>query len=630
MKQSYKYIVSSFLAVALLLPSVSFAQGNEQIIATLMEQIRQLQAQVAALQAQSRAAFMQQANQNQLVQQIGTGTEMETRTEIRELRRTMSRGARGDDVRTLQAVLASDEEVFPEGAITGEFGQMTTDAVWRFQEKHGLTQSGTVDAKTLKKINQLLRDDDVDIIIIRSRTGNTSLICRRTPPGHLVAPGWTRKQNGDREIVPDCQTLPPGILKKLPLQNGTTTLPADTIAPSVSITSPFEGAIVSRMVTIRANATDNVRVAGVQFMVDNNFVGGEDISSPYSTTWNSRGVSNGVHTLTAIARDRSGNRTTSSPVNITVNNGRNGNGVPTTTPPTQDTTAPVIFGLETGSITPSSATVSWMTNEAATTKVYYSTTSPVATNTAPFRETTGLSTFHSVALTQLQAGTAYHLLVVSTDAAGNMATRQTSFTTTGSTTGDTVAPVISNVVSTAVLSTTATVSWTTNEAATTRVYYSTSTPVATGTAPFQEVSGMRTAHSVSLPSLSGGTTYFLLIASTDASGNMTTMPATITTPPLADITPPSVFSIVAGSVGSTTANISWMTSEAATAKVYYGTTNPLLLAGSSVVPVTVFATNQNVNLSGLSPSTTYQFVVVASDTANNSATSSQQSFTTLN
>lgn len=95
----------------------------------------------------------------------------------------------------------------------------------------------------------------------------------------------------------------------------------DTISPSVSISSPASGSTVSgTSVNLSANASDNVSVSGVQFKVDGINVGSEDTSSPYSVSWNSTGVSNGNHTVTAVARDSSGNTTTSSGVVVNVNN----------------------------------------------------------------------------------------------------------------------------------------------------------------------------------------------------------------------------------------------------------------------------------------------------------------------
>src|SRR5438445_658345 len=80
------------------------------------------------------------------------------------------------------------------------------------------------------------------------------------------------------------------------------------------------------IVTVTSSASDNVGVAGVQFQLDGLNAGAEDTTSPYSVSWNTTTASNGSHTITAIARDAAGNRTTSAPVTVTVAND--------TTPPT--------------------------------------------------------------------------------------------------------------------------------------------------------------------------------------------------------------------------------------------------------------------------------------------------------
>jgi hypothetical protein len=95
----------------------------------------------------------------------------------------------------------------------------------------------------------------------------------------------------------------------------------DTTAPTVSVTSPASGATVSgTAVTISASATDNVGVVGVQFKVDGVNVGAEDVSSPYSVAWNTTTLANGTHTLTAVARDATGNSKVSGSISVTVSN----------------------------------------------------------------------------------------------------------------------------------------------------------------------------------------------------------------------------------------------------------------------------------------------------------------------
>lgn len=132
--------------------------------------------------------------------------------------------------------------------------------------------------------------------------------------------------------------------------NGGSTPPADTTAPSVSVTSPSAGAVVSGTTTLQASATDNVGVTGVWFTVDGTTVGTEDQSAPFQVSWNSRTVSNGAHTIRAVARDAAGNTATSAPVTITVSNS-----TADTTAPTVSLTAPANGATVSGTVTVSAS-----------------------------------------------------------------------------------------------------------------------------------------------------------------------------------------------------------------------------------------------------------------------------------
>jgi hypothetical protein len=105
-----------------------------------------------------------------------------------------------------------------------------------------------------------------------------------------------------------------------PSNQASATVTTDSTPPTVSMTAPAAGATLSNNVTLSATASDNVAVAGVQFLLDGAPIGAEDTSSPYSITWDSRAASNGSHTLAARARDTGGNQTTSGGVGVTVSN----------------------------------------------------------------------------------------------------------------------------------------------------------------------------------------------------------------------------------------------------------------------------------------------------------------------
>ncbi|HKB06390.1 MAG TPA: LamG-like jellyroll fold domain-containing protein, partial [Gemmataceae bacterium] len=95
---------------------------------------------------------------------------------------------------------------------------------------------------------------------------------------------------------------------------------ADTTPPTVGMTAPASGTTVSGSTTVSADASDDVGVVGVQFLLDGQPLGAEDTTAPYSVSWNTTATLNGSHTLTARARDAAGNATTSAGVPVTVSN----------------------------------------------------------------------------------------------------------------------------------------------------------------------------------------------------------------------------------------------------------------------------------------------------------------------
>src|SRR3989338_5669369 len=88
--------------------------------------------------------------------------------------------------------------------------------------------------------------------------------------------------------------------------------------PIVSITSPSNGAVVSGLVSITAEATDDSGVAQVDFYIDGALLG-SDISSPYEWSWDSTSVSDSSYSIGATAVDTA-SQTASNNTSITVNN----------------------------------------------------------------------------------------------------------------------------------------------------------------------------------------------------------------------------------------------------------------------------------------------------------------------
>jgi chitinase len=96
------------------------------------------------------------------------------------------------------------------------------------------------------------------------------------------------------------------------------TVSGPNVPPSVSITSPANGATFTAPASISINATasdSDGTVTKVDFYQNGNLLG-TDTTSPYSFSWSN--VAAGSYSLTARATDNAGATTISSPVSVTV------------------------------------------------------------------------------------------------------------------------------------------------------------------------------------------------------------------------------------------------------------------------------------------------------------------------
>ena len=72
------------------------------------------------------------------------------------LTRQLQVGMSGADVSSLQAFLALDTSIYPQGLVTGYFGPLTFAAVSNFQTRNGISAVGRVGPITLAAINSLM------------------------------------------------------------------------------------------------------------------------------------------------------------------------------------------------------------------------------------------------------------------------------------------------------------------------------------------------------------------------------------------------------------------------------------------------------------------------------------------
>ncbi len=557
MKRGLAAAVALGLFASSVLPGFASAatlQENLQMVQTLTNQIKELQARILSLQTEQKQL---QSTTSQTILEVIQG---------------LKEGSEGDHVTTLQTLLAADAAIYPEGKVTGFFGPATRRAIQRFQARNGLEQVGSVGPRTRSLLN-----------------------------------AWIKEQF---KSIDDLEDLDDDLEEEIEDAIASITLPSLPSDPCGIPALPFGGPI-----KIKDGKTKLIQTGNVFIYKDGKH---KIIITP--NTYHEKDGKKKLIITPGMRFEKDGKSKIIVPCN--------GNGS-TTTPPVVDTVPPVISSIN-SSVTHQSATVSWITNENANSKVYFGTTTPLNTGSAQTVTKSTFETGHTLSLTGLSASTQYYFVIETKDVKGNTATSsQNTLTTTA--TPDTAAPTITAISATNVGTSTVTIDWTTNESSNSKVYYSTATPLVTGTASTKSDAAMVTSHSVTLTGLTPNTTHYFKVESADASNNTSTGSETsfVTVALPVDATAPVISSLTT-TPASTTANVSWTTNEAATTKVYYGVTTPLVLGSASTVVDGAFLTSHTAALTGLTASTTYYMVVESKDAANNTAASSETSFVTTN
>lgn len=299
-----------------------------------------------------------------------------------------------------------------------------------------------------------------------------------------------------------------------------------------------------------------------------------------------------------------------------------------------------ITNASTTDITSNSVTITWTTNEYATSTVEYSDPGTVGVFSNSVTSSV-LSKTHSITLSNLISGASYTYQIKSTDIADSTVTDHNgdtgyySFTTKGG-------PRITNVHTTqgTLTDTTASIFWDTNILSDSDVYYSTNSLTvnsATSSVHLRDATAT-TSHQIDITGLSQATTYYFKVVSASAEdatltstddNKNTTYPFNVqfhTFTTLGDNVAPTISNISVPVKSPTSAVIVWTTNELATSQVQWGTSSSTLDHSSTLDSFKVL--NHNVSISGLTSEVTYYFKVLSIDNSSHATSSEIQSFTT--
>jgi Bacterial Ig domain/Purple acid Phosphatase, N-terminal domain len=273
---------------------------------------------------------------------------------------------------------------------------------------------------------------------------------------------------------------------------------ADTIAPSIAITSPTSAstfAATGPSLALGGTASDNVGVTQVTWT---NNRGGNGAAAG-TTSWSAGAIAlqAGTNIITVTARDAAGN---SRPATLTVT-------LSDSTPPTVAVTAPAAGATVSGTATVS-ASASDNVGVAGVQFKMDGANLGVEVTTPPYATTWSSG---------MIADGAHVLTAVARDAAGNVKTSAGVTVTVANGARDTTGPVISQPTASAT-STSVTINWTTNKPGDAQVEYGKRTTYGRLTTLD---SRLVTSHSQVITGLARHTLYHFRIRSRDAAGNLT-------------------------------------------------------------------------------------------------------------
>ncbi|PLX25235.1 hypothetical protein C0580_03030 [Candidatus Parcubacteria bacterium] len=285
-----------------------------------------------------------------------------------------------------------------------------------------------------------------------------------------------------------------------------------------------------------------------------------------------------------------------------------------------DASPPTISSVSVSSINTQSAIITWTTDELSNSTVGYSTTP------ANFDDETGVAsmvTDHSVTLSGLTPGETYYFRVKSSDPDTNEATDSSGGD--GYTFNTLSGPAISNVSASTVQNTSATITWNTDIASDSAVYYSVNSDMSDYMVTPTDSTSV-TDHSVSISDLTAGTKYYFYVKSGVAIDNNVGDYYYFNT--TSDSTAPVITSVDTNVITDDDAVIGWTTDELANAQVYFGTASDNY--SSSTAVTSTYNTSHDVWITPLANNTKYYYRVVSVDQAGNISTSSTEyDFTTL-
>jgi hypothetical protein len=309
----------------------------------------------------------------------------------------------------------------------------------------------------------------------------------------------------------------------------------------------------------------------------------------------------------------------------------NSGGTPGETPG-GSTQPPSISSVSASNITQAGATITWTTDQGASSQVQYGLTTGYGSQTSPDQTQV---TSHSQTTSGLTANIIYHYTVLSSNINGSASSPGDFTFTTAQQSSDTTAPSVpTNLSATAVSSSQVNLAWTASTDNTAVTGYNIYRCSGNGCTPTTQI-GTSATNSYQNTGLTASTAYTYAVSAYDAVPNTSAKSSSASAKTQASVTvnaAPNISNVSVTSISSSGATITWTTDQPSDSQVTYGLPSQINLGiafGNTTSVNSSLVTMHSVSISGLLAHTVYAYKVISSNPKGSSSSDYGNMFTTL-
>lgn len=195
MRRSITFIPTTFIIGALfaLILFLAPAAAKAETVDTLLTRVQAVMEEMAKIQAELQALKSSQTTASTPAPNTPSG-EVAGATSFKFTQETVY-GATNDDIKRIQELLATDEDIYPEGITSGFFGPATQRAIQNLQTRFGYDPVGVVGPATTGILERLISQQNSD------GTYPADILDPNRPAGSVAGVSTTNPTTVDNPLI---------------------------------------------------------------------------------------------------------------------------------------------------------------------------------------------------------------------------------------------------------------------------------------------------------------------------------------------------------------------------------------------------------------------------------------------